>query len=65
MKSTSTPTAEVSAPRRGRPAAQVTLVSPQVVEMSESAFESAIEAMANVIRLDWDLAGALLNLDQD
>jgi hypothetical protein len=43
------------APRRGRPVAQVKVVSPELVEMDAASFE----AMANVIRLEWDLASVL------
>lgn len=47
-------------PRRGRPAAMATVASPELVEMDEATLEATVEAMAAVIRLDWDLASALL-----
>jgi hypothetical protein len=50
----SSPT-ENGAPRRGRPVARVIVASPELVEMDEMAFEAAVEAMANVLRLDWNL----------
>lgn len=59
MNSSSATTSADRAPRRGRPAARVTVVSPELVEMDAVAFEAAVEAMANVIRLDWDLASVL------
>lgn len=52
MSSSSVTTSNDHAPRRGRPAARITLASPELVEMDEAAFEAAVEAMANVLRLD-------------
>lgn len=59
MSSSSVTTTADHAPRRGRPAARITVVSPELVEMDEVAFEAAVEAMANVLRLDWDLDSVL------
>lgn len=47
-------------PRRAYRAGAVTVASPELVEMDEATFESTVEAKAAVIRLDWDLASALL-----
>ncbi len=59
MDSSSVTTSADHAPRRGRSAAQVKVLSPELVEMDAVEFEAAVEAMANVIRLDWDLASVL------
>jgi hypothetical protein len=61
-KSNVTKTGE-SAPRRGRPAATITLQSPLLMEMDSAHFDAAVEALANVIRNDWDAAEKLLSLD--
>ncbi len=49
--------------RPGRPAAGITLQSAEVREMDAAAMAAVVEALANVIRLDWDLAGALMGVE--
>ncbi len=55
------PTSAENKPRRGRPVATITLASPQLVEMTEADFDAAVDAMANVLRLDGDITAELLN----
>ena len=56
------PTSAENKPRRGRPVATITLASPRLIEMTEADFDAAVDALANVLRLDGDITAELLTV---
>jgi len=62
MDATSVPTSAENKPRRGRPVATITLASPRLIEMTEADFDAAVDALANVLRLDGDITAELLTV---